>query len=358
MTLILACMVPTIQWLPADIITRIARLHTVNDRIIFPTIASGQMLITTWITEPLMTILTAFVLSTVQEFLAFLAAYKGLLLIRAPNVHLGLPTSTGDFDSLVGTGSTPPTMAYIRTRVGTVEASLPLAVAAARVGRDAAFIFGIFELPAEAEVLGQGLSILVLALRAGPVVPLLLLIILVEIEDPLLDAGQMHELVAAPAVPDSLPHLDVLRTDHTELLGLAGLLLDVAPLFGEFGLVVAGLRWVWLRDEGLGLSLWLLGSCLCLVFLEDVARFPLLLTHTPIAIKQRLYLVLGIRSNYGAIARHDRRYGEAGPEPRLHREPRANYPVRPGLPVQLLRVIRPGAALPVLLPVRAELHSH
>jgi hypothetical protein len=80
-------------------------------------------------------------------------------------------------------------MANVWAGMRTIKASLAFAIAAARVCWDSTLILWVFELSTEAEILGKGFSVLVLALRARPIIALFLFIVLIEVKNPLLDTS-------------------------------------------------------------------------------------------------------------------------------------------------------------------------
>jgi len=92
---------------------------------------------------------------------------------------------------------------------------------------DARFVLGIAILTAETVILWQLLAVFENALWARPAVPHPLFVVFVEVENPFLDAGEMHELVALFAVPDGIGCLDSFRANHAQLFRFARFPFDV-----------------------------------------------------------------------------------------------------------------------------------
>ena len=122
-------------------------------------------------------------------------------------------------------------MAKIWARVLAVEASFPLTVIAAGMSCDSRFIFGIAILAAEAVVLWQLLAVFEYALRTCPAVSHALFVVFIEIENPLLDACEMHELVALFAAPNCICCFDSFGANHAELLLFTWTSFNVRLLF-------------------------------------------------------------------------------------------------------------------------------
>lgn len=126
-------------------------------------------------------------------------------------------------------------MALQGAGVMTVGSSLLFAEVPATVSWDLSVILWVLELPTEAIVLGHWLRVFVLALRATPVQILVLFAVLVAVQDPPLDAFEMHELAALGAVPDGFSVLHEFGADNAVLIILSGglLSLDITSWLGE-----------------------------------------------------------------------------------------------------------------------------
>jgi len=152
----------------------------------------------------------------------------------------------------------------------------------------ARFVLGIAVLSAEAVVLRQLLAVLENTLGTRPAVPHPLFAVLVEVENPFLDAGEMHELVALLAVPDRLDCLDSFGADHAQLLRFIRPSLDIRLLPGFlharrrrhaslrlFDFLLRRFGFLWILSSWRFLLLRLGNSG----FFQNVAWFSFLLLH-------------------------------------------------------------------------------
>lgn len=117
--------------------------------------------------------------------------------------------------------------------MGAVWPSFFLTVVSTTVWWNFTVVLWVFILATEAVVLRHWFIVFILTLWAAPVQHLCLFGVLITVQDPLLDASEVHELVALSATPDGLSMLHYLRADYAVLVVSRRLLfLDVCFGFG------------------------------------------------------------------------------------------------------------------------------
>lgn len=170
-------------------------------------------------TDSVVTIAFTFVLTTIENSLAFFAALENLSLFTALDRSRAFPTLTSHKGAFMFARLALPFMTKLRTRMGTMRSSFPSTDLSARMWLNVSFIFWILKFATIAVVLRHNFIILKLALRAAPCVQdLVLILVSVDIQNPCLDTFQMHRNVAARTGPYWVSLSDVLRTNDAVLL--------------------------------------------------------------------------------------------------------------------------------------------
>ena len=166
-----------------------------------------------------MAVSLALVFATVENTLASFTALEDLSLFTALYNSRALSTLAAHQSSFMLTWFALAFMTQLGTRMRTEGSSLSTTNLTTRMWLNLSFILWILELATITVILGHNLIILELTLRTAPSKQdLVLILIPVDIQDPCLDAVQMHGNVAAVTCPNVVSLFYIFRANDTRLL--------------------------------------------------------------------------------------------------------------------------------------------